>query len=85
MAPSLGLGMEAPSEASGGRGLLLFAVKHHFKEWRVQDVGKVGKGVALDVENPHGSHPVGLSSLTLAGPSLGRAGICLGLRPHQTV
>lgn len=50
----------------------------------MQDVGKVGKEL-LDVENPHGSHPVGLSSLTLAGPSLGRAGICLGLRPHQTV
>ena len=73
-----------PSEASGGRGLYCLQLDIILRSGGVQGVGKVGKEL-LDVENPHGSHPVGLGSLTLAGPSLGRAGICLGLRPHQTV
>ena len=46
----------------------------------MQDVGKVGKGL-LDVQNPHHSHPAGLSSQTLAGPSLGRFPLYLGHVP----
>lgn len=73
-----------PSEASVGCGLYCLQLSLILRSGGVQDVGKVGKEL-LDVENLHGSHPVGLSSPTLAGPSLGRAGICLGLIPHQTV
>lgn len=40
----------------------------------------MGKGL-LDIQNPHRSHPAGLSSQTLAGPSLGRFHLCLGHVP----
>ena len=77
MAPSHGLGVET-LRGFWWTWAVLFAVRHHFKEWRGAGSWEGREGVA-------GSHPVGLGSLTLAGPSLGRAGICLGLCPHQTV